>query len=279
MKKYTIKAGDTLGSIARKFYNDPLKYKDIAKANNISNPELISVGQVLIIPEETGHTEEEDINTGLDKDQTSGKIFTGDSLKQIMPNAKVEDINHYLDALNSEMLAYAINTSLRAAHFIAQVAHESGSFKFSSENLNYSAKALRAVFGKYFPTDELAEEYARKPEKIANRVYANRMNNGNEESGDGWKYRGRGLIQLTGKENYTKCGDVLKIDLVNKPDLLAQDANVAVAAACWFWDSRKLNAYADQDDIRSVTRRINGGYNGLEDREQYLQRAKSVLGI
>ncbi len=145
--------------------------------------------------------------------------------------------------------------------------------------MNYNAKALRAVFGNYFPTDELAEDYARKPEKIANRVYANRMKNGDEESGDGWKYRGRGLIQLTGKENYTKCGGALKIDLVNKPDLLAQDANAAVAAACWFWDSRKLNAYADQDDIRSVTKCINGGYNGLEDREQYLRRAKSVLGI
>lgn len=279
MKKYTIKAGDTLGSIAKKFYNDPTKYNDIAKANNISNPNSISVGQVLLIPDETGQTKETGIDTGMDSIQTSDAIFTKDSLQQIMPRAKVEDIDHYLNALNSEMQAYEINTPLRAVHFIAQIAHESGSFKYRVENLNYSAQALRAVFGKYFPTEELANVYARKPEQIANRVYANRMNNGNEESGDGWKYRGRGLIQLTGKENYTKCGGALKIDLVNKPDLLAQDANAAVAAACWFWDSRKLNAYADQDDIRSVTKRINGGYNGLEDREQYLRRAKSVLGI
>jgi putative chitinase len=279
MEKYTVKTGDTLGSIAKKFYKDPLKYKDIAKANNISNPDLISVGQVLLIPELTALTKEEDINTALDTGQTSDKIFTEDSLKQIMPNAKVEDINHYLNALNTEMQEYDINTPLRAAHFIAQIAHESGSFKYSSENLNYSAKALRSVFGKYFPTDELAEEYARKPEKIANRVYANRMNNGNEASGDGWKYRGRGLIQLTGKENYTKCGDALKIDLVNKPDLPAQDANAAVAAAIWFWDSRKLNTYADQDNIKTITKLINGGYNGLEDRTQYLERAKQVLGI
>ncbi len=279
MEKYTVKTGDTLGSIAKKFYKDPLKYKDIAKANNISNPDLISVGQVLLIPEVTGQTKEGGINTGLDTDKISDKIFTEDSLKQIMPNAKVEDINHYLNALNTEMPEYDINTSLRVAHFIAQLAHESGSFKYSSENLNYSAKALRSVFGKYFPTDELAEEYARNPERIANRVYANRMNNGNEASGDGWKYRGRGLIQLTGKENYTKCGDTLKIDLVNKPDLLAQDANAAVAAAIWFWDSRKLNTYADQDNIKTITKLINGGYNGLEDREKYLIRAKNVLGI
>lgn len=279
MEKYTVKTGDTLGSIAKKFYKDPLKYKDIAKANNISNPDLISVGQVLLIPEVKGQAKKEDINTGFDKNQTSVTMFTEDSLKQIMPNAKVEDIDHYLDALNSKMQIYDINTPLRAAHFIAQLAHESGSFKYRYENLNYSAKALRAVFGKYFPTDELAEEYARNPERIANRVYANRMNNGNEASGDGWKYRGRGLIQLTGKENYTKCGDTLKIDLVNKPDLLAQDANAAVAAACWFWDSRKLNGFADQDNIMTITKLINGGYNGLEDREQYLERAKKVLGI
>lgn len=279
MEKYTVKTGDTLGSIAKKFYKDPLKYKDIAKANNISNPDLISVGQVLLIPEVKGQAKKEGINTGFDKNQTSVTMFTEDSLKQIMPNAKVEDIDHYLDALNSKMQIYDINTPLRAAHFIAQLAHESGSFKYRYENLNYSAKALRAVFGKYFPTDELAEEYARNPERIANRVYANRMNNGNEASGDGWKYRGRGLIQLTGKENYTKCGDTLKIDLVNKPDLLAQDANAAVAAACWFWDSRKLNGFADQDNIMTITKLINGGYNGLEDREQYLERAKKVLGI
>lgn len=280
MKKYTIQPGDTLGKIAAKFYGNASRYTDIAEANGLDNPNAISVGQELVLP---GLTEEEDAGTEDSQPSVSEApstgFFTADTLKAIMPNASQTNIDKYLDALNSEMSKFDINTPLRAAHFIAQLAHESGSFKYSSENLNYSASALRAVFGKYFPTEEMAEEYARKPEKIANRVYANRMGNGDEGSGEGWKYRGRGLIQLTGKDNYTNCGKATGLDLVGNPEQLAENADSAVAAAGWFWDMRKLNSYADQDDIKAITKRINGGYNGLEDREKYLANAKKVLGI
>lgn len=196
-----------------------------------------------------------------------------------MPTATSENIERYSTALNAEMGHYEITTPLRIAHFIAQLAHESGAFKYTSENLNYSAKALMAVFGKYFPTAELANNYERNPEKIANRVYANRMGNGNEESGDGWKYRGRGLIQLTGKDNYSQCSRDMNLDLINNPDQLANDANIAVLAAGWYWSVRKLNLYADSDDIISITKRINGGLNGIDDRKAYLERAKSALNI
>ena len=196
-----------------------------------------------------------------------------------MPAAKDGDIDFYLDALNSQLSASGIITLLRAAHFIAQVAHESGSFKYKTENLNYSDKALRAVFGKYFKSDEEAKKYARKPEEIANVVYANRMGNGDTSSGDGWKYRGRGLIQLTGCENYTKCGEHIGKDLIESPDLLTTDPEAAVAAACWYWQSRDLNKLADLDDVNRITKKINGGFHGLEDRKKYLSRAKLAFEI
>lgn len=286
MKKYTIEIGDTLSSIAKKFYNDPTKYKEIAKANNISNSEIIYVGKELIIPDikdkdskTTDFISQSNTSSNSDIKKNSSIVFTSDSLALIMPDAKPYNITKYLKALNSEIQKFHINTPLRASHFIAQLAHESGSLKYNAENLNYSAKALRLVFSKYFLTEEQAQEYAHKPEKIANRVYANRMKNGNEESGEGWKFRGRGLIQLTGKDNYQKCGLALKIDLIRNPDLIADDPYAAVAAAGWFWDKRSLNNYADKDDIKTITRRINGGYNGLKDREKYLANAKKVIGL
>lgn len=286
MKKYTIQSGDTLGAIALKFYGKASKYTEIAEANNISNPNAIRVGQVITLPgieEEKAAT----ASSGGDAEPVASTppatlgdgFFTAETLQKIMPKASKENIDKYLSALNGEMAKFEINTPLRAAHFISQLAHESASFHYSAENLNYSAKALRGVFGKYFPTDELAEAYARQPEKIANRVYASRMGNGDEASGEGWKYRGRGLIQLTGKDNYTNCEKATDMDLVNQPDQLANDANAAVAAAGWFWDMRNLNKYADDDDVKAITKRINGGYNGLEDREAYLQRAKEILSI
>lgn len=205
--------------------------------------------------------------------------MTIENLQSIMPKASPEHLNKYLDALNEEMQKAEINTPLRVAHFIAQLAHESGNFRYHTENLNYSAKALRAVFGKYFPTNDEAEAYERQPEKIANRVYADRMGNGDEASGEGWKYRGRGLIQLTGKDNYTRCSAALDLDLVNEPEQVAENPNIAVAAAAWFWNQRKLNDYADQDDVKAITKRINGGYHGLENRMNFLVRAKDILGI
>jgi len=168
--------------------------------------------------------------------------------------------------LNMTMLKYDINTLQRQAMFLAQLAHESGNFKYVSENLNYSAEALRRVFKKYFPTDDLALMYARQPEKIANRVYANRMGNGEESSGDGWKYRGRGLIQLTGKDNYAAFSLKANNNALLEPDLVAEPELAALSAG-WFWDTNDLNKWSDTGDVRAATRKINGGFNGLADRE------------
>ena len=158
----------------------------------------------------------------------------------------------------------------RAAHFFAQTAHESGNFKAFSENLNYGAKGLRGVFRKYFPTDALARVYERKPEKIANRVYANRMANGDEGSGDGWKYRGRGALQLTGKFNYSEFAKyVNRPDVMTNPDLVATE--LAFESALWFFDKNKLWSICDQGindaAILALTKRINGGTHGLDDRK------------
>jgi len=170
---------------------------------------------------------------------------------------------------------YHINTPLRVAHFFGQLEHESN-LKPISENLNYSPQALSRVFKKHFPTVELVNKYANKPQMIANRVYANRMGNGNEASGEGWKYRGRGFIQLTGKENYSLLSKDTRIDFVNNPDFLLQEAN-AMIAACWFWNKRKLNALADADDVQMITLRINGGANSLEERIKLTQKWKKIL--
>lgn len=202
-----------------------------------------------------------------------------DQLYEINGKMYKDKCEYYLEALNLILPEYQINTKLRLCHFLAQIIHESGHLKYNQENLNYSAKALRSVFGKYFPTDALAEQYARKPEKIANRVYANRMGNGDEDSGDGWLRRGRGLIQLTGTDNYKACSKALNIDLMKNPDLIVSNAEVCVKTACWYWSVNNLNKYADVDNIKTITKRINGGYNGLEDRTKILNAAKKVLDI
>jgi putative chitinase len=187
------------------------------------------------------------------------------------------DADKYLPFLNMTMLKRDINTPVRQAMFLSQLAHESGNFKFVVENLNYSADALRRVFGKYFPTEELANQYARQPERIANRVYANRMGNGDESSGDGWKYRGRGLIQLTGKNNYASFSMQSDNNALVEPDLVAQP-ELAVDSAGWFWTTNRLNQLADTGDVKVVTRRVNGGFNGLADREAKYNKLIVLLG-
>ncbi|NYZ65127.1 glycoside hydrolase family 19 protein [Endozoicomonas sp. SM1973] len=194
-----------------------------------------------------------------------------------MPQIREQDVRDFLPVLNQEMPLVEIITRLRQAHFISQLAHESSSFRRLEENLNYSKTALERVFGKYFPTPALAEQYQRKPEAIANIVYANRMGNGDEASGDGWRYRGRGLIQLTGKNNYQAASEYCGIDFIREPERIASDPACAVKAACWFWRSRFLNRYADIDDIKIVTKKINGGYHGLKDRMKYLTKAKEAF--
>ena len=205
-------------------------------------------------------------------------MLSTEQMKTVLPMMNWEKAQMYIPYITTILPKFNLDTPLRKAHFLAQVAHESGGLKYAAENLNYSAQGLRSVFGKYFKTIDIAASYARKPEKIANRVYADRMGNGNEASGDGWKFRGRGLIQLTGKDNYQQFAKDYGIDCVKNPDLLL-DPQFALASACWFWQKRNLNAFADKDDILMVTKKINGGINGLNDRQQYLDSFKRIYQI
>jgi len=170
-----------------------------------------------------------------------------------------------------------INTPLRLAHFFGQLEHESG-LKPIAENLNYSADGLSKVFKKYFPDIAHANAYARNPQKIANKVYANRMGNGSEQSGDGWKYRGRGFVQITGKDNYKALSRHYDIDYVSKPDLLLNEPD-AIKSAIWYWSRINGNKLADGDNLLAITKAINGGTNGLEDRRQKVNKWKLKLGI
>ncbi len=189
------------------------------------------------------------------------------------------DAKQYVGDLGKMLPKYDIAQSKeRLAHFFSQVLHESGGMRYDMENLNYSSKALRAVFGKYFKTAKQANAYARKPEKIANKVYANRMGNGSESSGDGWKYRGRGLIQLTGKNNYTAFAKWMGDNkIMDDPDRVASE--YAVHSAVFYWDTHKLNKIADQDDVKKMTKAINGGLNGLAHRRELLNKANSLLAM
>jgi putative chitinase len=201
--------------------------------------------------------------------------FRKDQLAQIIPGNPYLD--HWYHALTEILPEYEINTPQRVAAFVAQCAHESGGFKALKENLNYRAATLRKVFPKYFPTDDLANAYAGKQEMIANKVYANRMGNGPEESGDGFRYCGRGLIQLTGKDNYSWFAASLEMPVEEVPEYLATFEG-AVQSACWFWETNNLNVQADAGDIKTMTKKINGGYIGLEDREKHYHHALHVFG-
>ena len=205
--------------------------------------------------------------------------LTKEQLKQLLP--KNPYIDHWHNALAQLLPDYDINTAQRIAAFIAQCSHESGGFTALKENLNYKAATLRKIFPKYFPTDAMAAEYAAMPNKqeaIANLVYANRMGNGPPESGDGYKYCGRGLIQLTGKSNYIAFADSLEISPEEASEYLSTFEGAA-QSACWFWESNKLNQWADKGDIVTLTKRINGGTIGLEDRIKHYEHALHVLGV
>ena len=204
--------------------------------------------------------------------------LTIEQLKQLLP--KNPYVDHWYDALSKLLPDYEINTSKRIAAFIAQCSHESGGFTALKENLNYKPATLRKLFGKYFPNDALAEEYCAKPNKqeaIASRIYASRMGNGDEASGDGYKYCGRGLIQLTGKSNYIAFADSLQISPEEASEYLATFEGAA-QSACWFWETNNLNQWADKGDILTLTKRINGGTIGLEDRIKHYEHALHVLG-
>jgi putative chitinase len=180
----------------------------------------------------------------------------------------------WLEPLVETFEKYDISTPKRQAYFIGQCMHESGGFKQLKENLNYSAKGLMATWPSRFPDMDTAEKFERNPEKIANKVYAGRM--GNTEDGDGAKYIGRGLIQLTGKENYANCGNAIGVDLVANPDLLSTPKYAALSAG-WFWNRKGLNAFADADDIDTITKRINGGLIGLADRKAKVEMVSKYL--
>lgn len=201
--------------------------------------------------------------------------FTIELFAEAFPKADPKNIERFYQPLADAMEEFEIDTPQRQAMFLAQCCHESAYFRAVSENLNYSADGLRRVFPKYF-RDVDPNAYARKPEKIANRVYANRMGNGNEASGDGWRFRGRGLIQLTGKNNYIACGEGLEMDLLEDPSYLETPEGAARSAA-WFWWNNDLNQFADKDDIVTCTKRINGGTIGLDDRRALWTRALSYF--
>ena len=202
-------------------------------------------------------------------------ILTEDQLKQLLPGNPY--ISYWHSALSRCLPDYDINTPQRVAAFMAQCAHESGGFKFLKENLNYKAESLCRVWPKYFNASNAAQ-YAHNQEKIANRAYAGRMGNGDEASGDGWRFCGRGLIQLTGKNNYTFFAASLDMDVEDVPEYL-ETFEGAVQSACFFWEQNNLNQWADKGDILTLTKKINGGTIGLDDRIKHYNHALHVLGI
>ena len=201
--------------------------------------------------------------------------FTLAKFKECVGNPPNAD--HWFEALCQILPDYDINTPSRVAAFLAQTAHESGGYRAIRENLNYKAASLTKVWPRYFPTMEIALAYEKKPEKIANRAYANRMGNGPEESGDGWRYAGKGLIQLTGKDNYTRYAASTEQTLEEAAEHLTTFEG-CVQSAAWFWEANNLNQYADNGDILTMTKRINGGTIGLEDRKKHYNHALHVLG-
>jgi putative chitinase len=201
--------------------------------------------------------------------------LTASQLKQMVPG--ITHVDHWIEAFDQLLPDYEINTPKRIAAFIAQCAHESGGFRFLKENLNYKAESLMKTFPKYFSDKDTANAYAKQPVKIANRVYANRMGNGDEASGDGFKYCGRGLIQLTGKSNYSWFAASLEIS-PEEASAYLETFEGAAQSACWFWESNNLNVEADAGDIKKMTKKINGGYIGLDDRIKHYEHALHVLG-
>ena len=195
-----------------------------------------------------------------------------DALKGHVPDAVIAQIPGVMEK-------FQVNTPLRLAHFLAQCGHESGGFKVVNENLNYGAKGLLGIFKKYFPTEAKALQYERKPEKIANLVYGGRMGNGDEASGDGWKHRGRGYIQLTGKDNYAAFDKTVEDDILANPDLVA--TKYPLLSAAWFWSKNGLNALADKGatdaDVTVITKRVNGGTIGLPDRIKHFKEYHKLL--
>lgn len=260
MPGYVVRAGDILSAIAAR---NGVTLRDLVQANpQITDINVIRIGQVITIPSKIP--------------ATLTAPITPTQLHAIVPTLDLGRAAELCVPLIGTFNEFGLSTIARRAAFIAQAAHESAGFSTFIENLNYSAGALNRVWPTIFPV-AIAAQYARQPERIANRAYANRIGNGPEASGDGWRYRGRGVFQLTGRANYLACGAALGLDLINHPELLEQPVN-AFRSAGWFWNSKALSPLADIGAFTEITRRINGGYNGLADRQAYWTRAKQALG-
>lgn len=201
-------------------------------------------------------------------------MITQEQLQQFLPNNSY--VAEWCDSLNKFLPSYSIDTDFRIAQFLAQTYVESAAYTALTENLNYGAAGLMRTWPKRFPNQQIANEYARNPEKIANVVYANRLGNGNQASGDGWRYLGRGLIQITGKYNYNLFAESVDIDIEQVADYLVT-FDGAVQSACWYWSTHNLNQYADIQDTDRVTLIINGGTNGLLERKNSYSNALSIL--
>jgi putative chitinase len=209
-------------------------------------------------------------------------ILTIDVLKKLMPRCIAPEL--WIIPLSESMFRFGINSKVRVAAFLAQIAHESSQLNWLVENLNYSSKRLMQVWPNRFTDIKKAEAYEKNPQKLANYIYAKRLGNGDEASGDGWKYRGRGLIQLTGRGNYQAASSAIGIDLLSQPELLEKPKAAALSAA-YFWKSHGLNELADDqnndnddEDFITITMRINGGKAGLNERKTYWKTAKILLG-
>ena len=227
-----------------------------------------------------GHTSSSRRNASQAAPALAANLLTLDELDRAVPPARYEDLAKYAPHLEEGMARFGIDTPARSAAFIAQVAHESGDFMRVEENLNYSWQALRSTWPARFTSDAFAQGYHRQPEKIANYVYGGRFGNGNEASGDGWRYRGRGLIQVTFHDNYAGYAQA-----IGDPSVLANPAQLtqprhAALSACWYWKTNGLNALADagtETAFNDISYRINGGWNGKADRLENWAQAKSVL--
>lgn len=201
-----------------------------------------------------------------------------EQLNEFFDDTNEDIVEAFVQPLNDTFEEFEIDNPKRISMFLAQVGHESGGLRHRKENLNYSAQGLNKIFPKYFiRAGRDANQYARNPEAIANVVYANRMGNGDEDSGEGFKFRGRGLIQLTGKTNYSAFAEFMDMDLDAVVDYLETEEGAAMSAG-WFWDSRDLNKWADAGDIVKCTRLINGGTIGLADRKKHYEEALHIFG-
>ena len=203
-------------------------------------------------------------------------MITPIQLKELTGIQDITLLTDFTNGINDSISKFQINTTLRMQHFLAQVFHESSNLQLLQENLNYSANGLLGVFHKYFLTEDVAKQYERQPDKIANHVYANRMGNGDEASGDGSKYKGRGAIQLTGKDNYELLSKATGVDFLTHPEFL-EEPKYAILSAAWFWSRNGFNELADKNDIETITKKINGGLLGLDDRKAKFEKIKTII--